>query len=356
MTGVQTCALPICCVLLNNVTIPASVANLGTYVFKDCAKLANITFEEPAENATPVALNIGAYTFQNCTALTSITLPDRTNTIANFVFSGCGNLTEMNLPFIGNNRTQTAANNANVFGYIFGTTAYEGSVETAQTGTSSVRYQLPASLTTVTIRGGNILSGAFQNCANLTSITLPENLGTQKAIGNNAFAGCTGITAITLPSDATSIGASAFNVCNALTSIIIPETVTVINANVFQNCTALETVTFAGNAVTKIDNFAFAGWTALTEFTITEGVKTLGTNVFDGCGLLASLTVYAKTLAIGNNSFNDCEALAHVYFTNGLEEDFTVTVGATGNDSYTNAEKHYEAPAPEPQPQPQPTE
>ena len=61
-----------------------------------------------------------------------------------------------------------------MFGYVFGTTNYTGSTATSQYGTSAVTYYIPTSLTNVTITGGNILSGAFDNCETLTSITLPS--------------------------------------------------------------------------------------------------------------------------------------------------------------------------------------
>ena len=51
---------------------------------------------------------------------------------------------------------------------------------------------------------------AFQNCTNLTSITIPEGV---TSIGSSAFYYCTGLTSVTIPEGVTSIGGRAFSGC-----------------------------------------------------------------------------------------------------------------------------------------------
>ena len=243
------------CSSLLGISIPETVASIGNYAFAACTSMAELRFEEPAEEAEPVALAINTYAFQSCSSLTNVTLPDRTNTIANFVFSGCNKLVNMDLPFIGNNRTQTANNNANVFGYIFGTSNYTGATAAAQAGTSSATYYIPSTLRTVNIRGGNVLKGSFQNCKMLTSITLPETLATQTVFGEYSFQNCTGLTSLVIPSNATTINNYSFHGCTNLTGISIPATVTGIGVNAFQNCTNLAAVEFAAeSALATIGN------------------------------------------------------------------------------------------------------
>ena len=61
-----------------------------------------------------------------------------------------------------------------------------------------------------------ISAQGFQNCANLTGITIPDCVTN---IGNSAFSGCTSLTSVTIPSSVTRIGNYAFRDCTRLTTI-----------------------------------------------------------------------------------------------------------------------------------------
>ena len=133
-------------------------------------------------------------------------IPDSVTSIGRGTFSGCSSLESITLPFVGGSVKTESDTYQYPFGYIFGTTGYEGGVATKQYyysgyylgNTTSTTYYIPASLKSVTITGGNILYGAFSDCSNLTSIT----------IGNGV----------------TSIGAYAFYACDNLTSVIFVNT------------------------------------------------------------------------------------------------------------------------------------
>ena len=67
-------------------------------------------------------------------------------------------------------------------------------------------------------------------------------------IGNGAFEGCASLTSITIPDSITSFGDSTFANCKSLTSITIPNGVTSIMSGVFYHCSSLTAVTFLGDA------------------------------------------------------------------------------------------------------------
>ena len=62
----------------------------------------------------------------------------------------------------------------------------------------------------------SIRSSAFQSCTSLTTIDLPKCT----SIGSNAFFSCNNLTTVNLP-ECTSIGSNAFFSCNNLTTIIL---------------------------------------------------------------------------------------------------------------------------------------
>ena len=104
---------------------------------------------------------------------------------------------------------------------------------------------------------------AFNDCTDLTSVTIPESVTT---IGRRAFIGCTGITFITFPETVTSIGESAFSGCTGLTSVTIPGNVTKIREKAFSGCTGLTSVTFFTNPEnwTYFTSYNFENCTGLT--------------------------------------------------------------------------------------------
>ena len=88
--------------------------------------------------------------------------------------------------------------------------------------------------------------GAFANCRNIKSVTIPSIVTT---IGDAAFSGCSGLISITFDdnSNCTSIGQYAFANCTSLISIIIPNNVTTIENNMFYGCTSLTSITISSS-------------------------------------------------------------------------------------------------------------
>jgi len=80
-------------------------------------------------------------------------------------------------------------------------------------------------------------ANAFEGCANLTNVTIPESV---TSIGTYAFSECTSMQTITLPNSINNIASFAFNMCTSLQSISIPEAVTTIKYSVFRDCGALK--------------------------------------------------------------------------------------------------------------------
>ena len=63
----------------------------------------------------------------------------------------------------------------------------------------------------------SIVEKAFENCADITSVVIPNSVTT---IGAAAFRGCTGLASLTIPKSVTSIGLSAFYNSNVLVQVV----------------------------------------------------------------------------------------------------------------------------------------
>ena len=165
----------------------------------------------------------------------------------------------------------------------------------------------------------NVISiepGTFEGCYSLQEVTLPKNL---LYIGYYAFEWCNSLANIDLPDDLTSIGMSAFNGCQALTSIEIPASVTTIEASAFYNCTALTSITVAdGNSNYVSDDYgvlfnkdkttliAYPVGNTRASYIIPYGVSEIGENAFYSAYNLTDVTIPESVVTVGNAAFYCC--------------------------------------------------
>ncbi len=302
-------------------------------------------------NVTITGGNILYGAFYNC-KVSNITIGDSITSIAASSFYGCSSLKELTIPFVGGSASATSASSSTLFGYIFGTTSYSGGTSRKQyySASSYATYYIPTSLKTVTVTGGEILYGAFYNCANLTKVNLPETITT---IGERAFNSCTSLTSVNIPETITTISPYAFCGCAGLLSITIPENVTTIGNYAFYNCKALTSIYFNATAmedlssynyvfyqyerigtgatvtvganVTKIPAYLFAPYYSgsgspsyypnITTLVFEENsiCESIGNYAFAGCINLASVQIPSTIKKLGSHAFYYCENLENLY-------------------------------------------
>lgn len=155
----------------------------------------------------------------------------------------------------------------------------------------------------------SISNYAFEECSNLTSITIPNSV---TSIGDNTFNGCSGLTSVTVGDSVESIGDYAFDGCSSMTSVNIPNSVISIGKFAFISCDGLTDVNIP-NSVTSIGSDAFEWCSGLTSLTIGSSVESIELQTFQGCVSLRSLTIGSSVASICKYAFTYCEKLEDVY-------------------------------------------
>ena len=113
--------------------------------------------------------------------------------------------------------------------------------------------------------------GALNNCANLESITICEDV---LSVGAKCFAGCAAIQELSIP-NVTAIPQGLFQDCTSLTYFEIGASVTTIGNEAFSNCVSLSRI--------NSDNDG--------EYIIPNAITEIGEGAFRGCMKLQSMSV-----------------------------------------------------------------
>ena len=221
----------------------------------------------------------------------------KVTSIVEGALSGCGSLTSVTLPFVG----EKDINPNYPFGYIFGRESYTNSIKVVQEYypeneyiTSSVDYYLPNNKMTVTVLGGNLPYKAFGNYTKLYTLKILDSCPVNYLNGNSLCYGCTGLEYAYLPSNTSYIPTSCFTNCSSL-HYKIKEGVTTIGSSAFANCTSLMSSIVLPNTVTSILNSAFSGCTSVQSIKIPASVQQMGSRVFLDC---SSIYLYCEATSI----------------------------------------------------------
>ena len=155
--------------------------------------------------------------------------------------------------------------------------------------------------------GWNMHGGVFRDCNNLEEIIFHNC----EKIGGSAFFRCNSLQEITLPKNLKHVGSSAFYNCDQLKDIILPSEVETIGGNAFDGCYNLSSVQFPPS-LKRIESYAFSGCGNLSSINL-PGLTSISENTFSGCSNLKEVKLPSTLERIGNNAFENCSNLNKVY-------------------------------------------
>ncbi len=237
------------CSRIKTVTLPNTLTEIGVRAFSECNALTGISIPDSVQKIEERA-------FYKCSALTTLKLPENDNftSIHEYTFAYCSSLKAASVPVSVTNLGACSFARCTELEEV--TLASPSLVRIGQQAFDGCRY-----LQAIEIKSGIIEKGAFQNCIELQTVTLGDNV---TEIGEYAFNGCTGIKSFTMSPSVAKVGKYAFYACHSLTSLELPDSVTRIEDYTFYNCSRLADFNIK-SSVTSVGANAFTGCTALAE-------------------------------------------------------------------------------------------
>ena len=222
---------------ITSVSIPEGITDINAYAFSGCYNLSSIQLPESLERIEREALR--------GTAITSLKIPKNVYYIED-MYEGMAN----NLVGLTPNLESIVVDSRN--GYYDSRNNCNAIIETATNRLISGCQNtiIPESVESI---GGY----AFWGCSYLTSISIPKGV---KSIGELGFSNCSSLNSVILPEGLESIGTYAFS-HTGIRNFTIPSTVTSFGEGFVSSCDYLESITSCIKSPIDIDDKVFgADW------------------------------------------------------------------------------------------------
>lgn len=246
--------------------------------------------------------------------LQTIVIPSSVIGIGDSAFSGCENLTGLNIPAsvktIGFSK---GGFNGNYLPSLVSVNVDEGNMDFSSLDgvvfnkdkSVLIFYPMKKGGSSYTIPNGvnQIGECAFAYARGLNSISIPSGV---TSIAREAFA-ASGLTNISIPNSVTNIESDAFGGCWWLKTVNLPPNLTAIKTNTFSGC-AMQSINIPLN-VKNIEFGAFQSCGDLTTIDLPIGLQSIGEWAFAGCRKLSVVNVPPNVDFIGEGAFSDCTSL-----------------------------------------------
>ena len=247
------------CTSLNEVYAAGNVT-LNKSCFNSCTKLQKFTCNGTVKEIPEAA-------FYNCNTLATVTA-NGVETVGQSAFYGCAALASFDFSKV-----------TNIAGSAFRTSGIK---------------KVTLDATTV-----NIGADAFNNCKNLTDVTVKGNL----TLDREVFRGCESLKTVTVEGDLT-LGEQSFCQCSSMTSFKCNGTVKKIPRGTFSDCGKLESCDVKG--VETLEAFAFNYCAALTSFDFSDVTVVGGSAIYESG--ITNIAFGSKDLTLDPNAFTTTDS------------------------------------------------
>ena len=281
--------------VLETITIPEGVREIGKSAFAGCLSLRDITLNKDLQRIDSQAFHL---LVSNKPTEAKVNLSDCTNLeyIGSHAFQGCHGLEELDLP-----DTVTSIGE-----YAFDSTkAQENFLENAAKATEEKdRYWID----------GDILLLAYV-ADEQTAVHIPEGV---KIIAGGALCGWDSVYVPEDTSNLSPAGVSKYNITNNVTELYLPEGLEIIESMAFFRMACVEKIELP-STLRVIGANAFYFCSELSEITMSEGLQEIGDSAFCYCSSLTKCTVPESVTSLGAGVFSGCSSLKTVYLPKNLE-------------------------------------
>ena len=271
---------------LSSIILPASLKHIGNSAFNGCENLTELIIPNTVDS-------IENYALEECRSLRKLVIPASVKEIGRGLVAGCYNLGVIDVPADFFTRCMDSYDYELAYlerEYFPEYTHKLDSITLNSLAMTEVDFEL-IKLSYKTI--------SYLNLSGITNTALQEE----------AFFNWFNLKHLMLPDNLQYIDYMAAAECIRLEDIIIPASITEIDARAFENCRSLATVTFAGNHVQTIGDWAFYNCHELASITLPEGITTIGKAAFYGCTYLNNVIVPSSVQSIGDNAFALCSRM-----------------------------------------------
>ena len=198
--------------------------------------------------------------------------------------------------FEGCHQVETIKLNCNVTKLGSESFSYCGDLKSIGTKYNDAGLFLNNSLTEI---GAN----AFMGCSGLITVKIPDRV---KSIGDFAFENCENLESCVLPQNLEQVNRNLFACCKSLRTIDLPQKVSYIGEYAFEDCENLTNVNISGNNLSNIKTYAFKGCSALESINLNNVKSQIEDYAFENCENLKKIELSDTLKSVGTNCFNGC--------------------------------------------------
>ncbi len=357
----------------------SKVDTISSFMFDDCRSLNSIIFEEGSNlktiqahgfanlnSLTTIDLSntkvnsIGNYAFANCSNLTNITLNNNLTSIGRYAFYKCDNLLSIDIPSSVNYIGRYAFySNGNIDVYFKGEVLPATLQENWDNGIKGYYVGIKDIITEndfqyAKLSNNNIALIKYTGSETTLDLTAISLNGTISQIGGYAFYNSS-VKKIILPNTINSIERYAF-AYSKIEEINIPSSVTFIGNNAFIKSN-ISKITFESNSnLERIEQYAFAFTSNLKVITLPKSLVSVGSHMFYESGLesinfeeeilltniskhmfssskITDIVIPNSVNYIDDSAFRDCTSLTNVVLSNA--DNLQIHANAFYNSSLT---------------------